>query len=685
MDQTYRNLLLHLQTSTKSLHKGIPPTLAHYLSTLPLPLPTTLTASAIASPAWTSSNVSSLLLAFRHAVHQKVDSLVAPTEPGPGPSTTGSSSSSVFSLSPGPTWNLRKWAHAICSGARNGQPFVRAAALGGLLLGLEDVKDRLNAGGARWKVEDEVIVAFAEYFEGLDDGWVIPVRDAGQRSDKEEIVYIASYVLTVVSEDKFKVLNLSSIISHSIDIVDSIFQDARFLKSQSNASNDPHSETIGSRLPHIARLTSRAIEVLSDNPTGQKIEILHKRLQETTDIFDRISQNVEEIWAKRELTAASEAEREKVAWVHLKALLFTAVMNLQSVTDSVLYNALPSNPSLASHILEIFSHLSFISTKFGGVVARGEGTFREYQRAFYTALDIVAASPPHGEQLVVRLGEGLGGQMHPERPATANLGGQSEPLSQQVQSIQLAKTAYYLAVVEQLVDQLSIGVLLDSVLPICKNFLDKPQHREVFESSHSVVLALFASLGKQKAGLRKHSQREDVLRFIVPFYASSLIACSADGMLNVTQLRLAFSSLIAGAGANSNPLETESQDIERTALVWYCIECLLSEIQAKYHRERKQDGNSSEEQYERLVLTLVSLIAAIPPSPAVAPLLTRVLHEIKKIVLIEEDVKREKMIKAIYDEVLGNVGDATREVVLKWWFDTFRQDSPTLNSGVVGS
>jgi len=57
-------------------------------------------------------------------------------------------------------------------------------------------------------------------------------------------------------------------------------------------------------------------------------------------------------------------------------------------------------------------------------------------------------------------------------------------------------------------------------------YLDKAQHREAFESSHSVVLALFASLGQyQKGGLRPGDEkREEVVRFIVPFYASSLIS-----------------------------------------------------------------------------------------------------------------------------------------------------------------
>jgi len=188
MDQNYRNLLLHLQKpSGSSLHKGIPPTLAHYLSILPVPLPTTLTATAIASSVWTPSNVSSLLLAFRNAVHRKVD-LLAPSTITAG-AGTGTTESSLFSLSPGPVWGFRKWTRALCSGMRNGHAFVRIAALGGVLMGLDDMKDRLSAGDARWKVEDEVIVALAEYFEAEKDPWANEVLGQENKGTRVSVTF----------------------------------------------------------------------------------------------------------------------------------------------------------------------------------------------------------------------------------------------------------------------------------------------------------------------------------------------------------------------------------------------------------------------------------------------------------------------------------------------------------------
>jgi len=58
-------------------------------------------------------------------------------------------------------------------------------------------------------------------------------------------------------------------------------------------------------------------------------------------------------------------------------------------------------------------------------------------------------------------------------------------------------------------------------------YLDTPEHREVFESSHSVVLALFASVTRLK---ENHNGRLEALRMMIPSYASSLISVSTESL-----------------------------------------------------------------------------------------------------------------------------------------------------------
>lgn len=52
-------------------------------------------------------------------------------------------------------------------------------------------------------------------------------------------------------------------------------------------------------------------------------------------------------------------------------------------------------------------------------------------------------------------------------------------------------------------------------------YLGSPEYREAFEASHSVVLALFASVSRLKE--RDDRSRLSAIRLMVPFYTSSLI------------------------------------------------------------------------------------------------------------------------------------------------------------------
>jgi hypothetical protein len=156
MDANFKNLLTLLQKPADKLHPGLVPALSHYLSVLPSPTPSSLTAAAIASPVWRDSNLPELFLAFRQAAHYKASSLLEQAPAG-------------LSFSPGPSWHYRIWVRSVYSGARTGTPETRAAALGGLLSGLEEVKPRLDAGSAKSAVEDEIIIALADHFDGIGD------------------------------------------------------------------------------------------------------------------------------------------------------------------------------------------------------------------------------------------------------------------------------------------------------------------------------------------------------------------------------------------------------------------------------------------------------------------------------------------------------------------------------------
>ena len=91
--------------------------------------------------------------------------------------------------------------------------------------------------------------------------------------------------------------------------------------------------------------------------------------------------------------APESRETTKKLWATMKTLLFTIVMLTESVLSGVVF--LPPQSSsvtpaiLANKVLNSLSHLSFVISEFGGVVALSQG-FEQLKKTFYLALDILA-------------------------------------------------------------------------------------------------------------------------------------------------------------------------------------------------------------------------------------------------------------------------------------------------------
>jgi len=73
-------------------------------------------------------------------------------------------------LSPTCSSKFKQWVQGVYSGLSTRNITLRGAALGGLLLGLEEVKEEFDARVVGSRVEDEVVVAFAELFDASNTG-----------------------------------------------------------------------------------------------------------------------------------------------------------------------------------------------------------------------------------------------------------------------------------------------------------------------------------------------------------------------------------------------------------------------------------------------------------------------------------------------------------------------------------
>ncbi|THH31473.1 hypothetical protein EUX98_g2725 [Antrodiella citrinella] len=704
-DRGYINLLSHLNQTTTTLPiSTIQASVAHYLAHVQ-PLPTAFTAIVISSQllrALTLPKLEFLSTSFRHAVHFKLQ--LIQDEPN-----------GLFSRSL--KAKLEEWVYAVLKGLQGGQTMLRLAAYDGLLLGLEDVESEVKAkeGRMRGKVEEELVIALAEAMDmyplnassvGWETEFMPNVMYQTEGCTLSTAYLIIARSLPIVANHRLKALPLGALTSGLLAIIDSAFQSGAFLSSLEESLT---SQTNGKLCIEPASQFTDNLRTLSSSPIIVSMAALSRlcalslsaladsrprpgwlAMSEVMQRLEILTRNVEADWLKSRLAGTEEEndiapeshESAKVMWSTLKTLLFTTIMIVQSVLSTLVYvpqppqekhasssSSDPSPHSFALTALHIFSHLSFVLPQFGGVTSTAQGGFVELKKVFYTALDILSSDQTESEKFVRLLCD----------DARAQATSQTLPLR-----FVLAKNSYSLACIEQLVPVLSDDVIRAEIWPMCQPHLSDASHREVYESSHSVMLAVFAAHA-QRASEGKVSTAPSSLgepafaEQIVPFYVQCLISNSGDGALSTTQLCLAYAALVRAAGAfcasASQLANTPSQG---DSFAWFCVEALLQHIRRPSSGQNASVTSSKvasfvdiSEHFHRLHLALISTVPSVSLT-----LLPRLLSEVRSVTQSYppgQIPQRDELVQALFHELSHNVGDLEKEVVMEWWYENCEQ------------
>ncbi|KLO17280.1 hypothetical protein SCHPADRAFT_994449 [Schizopora paradoxa] len=686
-DRGYLNLLQHLRKRESTLSKDtLHGAISHYLVHLPPanPIPTPLVAFVVTSHLWRPFDLTQLLSlasAFRSAVHLKHEILEKESRGLFGGTLSG---------------HLSEWTLNVLSGLENGDSIMKMAVCGGVLMGLNDLQSKVVVR-SRCKVEESLVLNFSEVLEDAsaqpinsDGAWENEFLPRTEDSHKRLniAVLLASHHFPFVTDSVVSAVRLPIIIGLCLSTLESAFKAGRFL---AEATSSAGSNESGSRFDESSRVTkgieelttsvnflnvapitkllARSIVLYADNAPRSKRASVWDAISQVSDALGTMSGAVERDWrssplqninSDADLDVPSPRTTEKI-WLILKTLLFSIVMVEQAVLDVMLY--LPSISSqrsangkqrgssrsaqgIASSLLYTLMHLSFVVAEFGGVTAptstgnEPTGGFPELRKVFYMALDLLSTD----QQCSMDFIDTIFDEVHFVQALVQN------------NTLARSKTTLALACIEQLVPVVNEECVERHILPLCEPHLWNPGIRETYESSHSVMLAIFAAHARNSLSstLDTHSS---FYHRLVPGYAKALIQNAEEGKLTTAQFRLAYSALVRSAGSASKGTHSLDED----SLAWLCISILLEAIETR----RAHQGT---EELERLHLTLISLTSNISVT-----LLGRILDEVGKVIEGEKVPRRKKiLIDALYEELVEKFGDMEKEAALKWWYKNIR-------------
>ncbi|KAF7299206.1 hypothetical protein MIND_00869300 [Mycena indigotica] len=606
----YAHLLAHLhqRKDKKTLPLStIQAATAHHLATLS-PLPTPLAAIILSSPLFTAQpltneKLQTLFTAFRHATHirfrdaQKIDEKRSFVD-----ATFARALRTRIAL----------WSNAVLKGIKGGQPLLRLACCGGLLAGLEDLKAAEKIEVDRSQIEDEVVISVAEVMDSSTSSWEAEFQSAGDIDPISLALIFASHSLVLVARKRLKALPLAVLLDLLTFTIASAFASGTFVNASTlrKINGSPLMQSIAP----LAKLTALVTSVLCESLSNESVVSSLATLQ----VFLAMSKTIETDWQHTSLVG----DDLTLVWNNLKTFLFAHIMIAEATLSALVY--IPEPPSsIPLTVLHTLHHLSFVVSQFGGLSTAAQPGFAELRKTFYLALDLIAAGTASDTFVKELVGHTSG---------------------------DLAKTAYELTCIEQLVPVLTDDCIRSDAIPLALPFLSVSTHRESYESAHSLILAVFAAHADHAQTQPSDGDGQGFVVRMIPFYAQCLLENSVDGRLSTAQLRLAYSSLVRCATAKDD------------TIALYCIEVLDRMIQ-------ELSGTSvdsyASDRVHRLHLTLISIVPAVP-----LKLLPRILERVGQILLKAggDEIRKKELHDATFVEISERIGDVQKPVAMKWWY-----------------
>ncbi|KAI0260204.1 hypothetical protein BC834DRAFT_973591 [Gloeopeniophorella convolvens] len=691
----YTILLSHLHKPTSTLPLlTLQSLIAHFLAQTPTPTP--LTATVISSPLFrpfAHAKLAALITAFRHSVHLRLKAL--------DDEETG-----LFTRGVRP--RMVEWVRNVVKGFKGGQGVIRFVGAGGILLGLEDLKEKLGtnpgSGGVRAKAEDELVIALAEIMEVYgaprDSSWekeFHPETEHGELDVLSLSMLFATQFLPHVFSERIKALPLTVLLSHLMTTIETTFASGTFLGAlPSSCSTTPSGQislkaAVGqkqpsfpydgpgawrqsaplagalsavtksqlfSAIPSLASMGARIFPLLTESNPREGWSTMESVISR----LEKMAGSVEDDWAQSALASVDDEnniapesrELATTIWAILKTLLFTTIMLSQSILSTVTYARPLSSTgsslkfSLSPPLPPTHSSLALSTlrtlSRFSFVITKFGGVTSTSGAGFAELKRVFYSA------LDVLSADVEASAHFVKTLRTHGADAGSSAGARRADPLTRARQAFNLACVEQLVPLLSLETIEHHVFPLCLPHLDDASHRETYESAHSVVLATFAAhaLAQPDSTTVAEVQGAELPR---PGFVEKVVPFYARCLLeNSTDGKLSTPQLRLAYGAL-----TSSAGASAPALGQYCLSALLSTL----------PGLSAPEDAPRRHRLRLALVSTLPALPLV--LLPDALDAVADAVRDANGEERHELVREVFREVMENVGDREKEYCMRWW------------------
>jgi hypothetical protein len=220
----------------------------------------------------------------------------------------------------------------------------------------------------------------------------------------------------------------------------------------------------------------------------------------------------------------------------------------------------------------------------------------------------------------------------------------------QVNAGRRAKVTYYFDVVEQSMAALPDEMVVQEILPLVKDYLEHADYQDTFESSHSVILSIFAT---QKGCVCE----------LTAYYVDLLLQ-SFPNHLKEEQLRHAYSTVINATSDKSDTVTWYSLEELWQAIEEERLQVFTAPPEAESGASAKS-GEGEESASRRRQLSYI-YVAQLPNVNLV--LLRSMLAKIKLLILQEraDSEERSLICEKVFD-CIGELDASTREEGLRWW------------------